>query len=189
VREAPGRSGSNSGRAALAAVVAVLGCAFACALIGAAAQAQEPPIYDIPTPTPTPTATPFQDPPQTQPQSPARPSRLSPFPRVRTAGSYNATRTTFTRVTVRAPKGALIEARCKPRRCPSVKRKLRSTRTDRLKALQRSYLPRTTNEIRVSSPTKVGKYVRIRTMRGAPPQRRDRCLRPGSAKPVSCEGL
>ena len=62
-------------------------------------------------------------------------------------------------------------------------------RTRRLKSLQRSYPPRTTIEIRIMSPTKVGKYVRIRTQRGAPPRRTDRCLAPGSRRPASCEGL
>ena len=197
VRDVSGGSSSRGGRAAVATLAAVFACALVSALIGAGARAQVPPVYEeptpsptaSPTPTPTPTGTPFQDQPQAQPQLPARPSRLNPFPRVRAAGTYTDTRTTFTRVTVRAPKGARVEARCTPRRCTSVKRTFRSTRTERLKALQRSFPPRTTIEIRVSSPTKVGKYVRIRTIRGAPPQRRDRCLRPGSAKPAACEGL
>ncbi len=180
MRDVPGRSKS---RAAWAVAVG-LAVAAACALGGSAA-AQQPPPYDIPptpTPTPSPTATPT-------PAPPARPARLSPFPRVRTAGSFNAIRTTFTRVTVRAPRGARLDARCKPKRCRRVRRRIGSDRTRRLKALQRSYAPRTTIEIRISSPTMVGKYVRIRTVRGAPPQRTDRCLAPGGSKPVRCEDL
>ena len=183
VRGVPGGSKARGGLAAAVAIAAVAACA-----LGGPAIAQEPPIYDIPpvptpTPTPSPTATP------SPPQPPARQARLNPFPRVRTAGSFTATRTTFTRVTVRAPRGARLDARCKPRRCRRVRRRVASDRTRRLKALQRSYPPRTTIEIRISSPTMVGKYVRIRTVRGAPPQRVDRCLAPGGSKPVRCEDV
>lgn len=185
VRNVPGGSRAR-GAAAAAVAIAVVA---ACALVGSAG-AQEPP-YVIPSPTPTPspdpTASPTATPTPTEP--PARPARLNPFPRVRTAGSYTATRTIFTRVTVRAPRGAHLDARCKPRRCRRVRRTITSDRTRRVKTLERSYPPRTTIEIRISSPSMVGKYVRIRTVRGAPPRRADRCLAPRSAKPVACEAV
>ena len=183
VRDVPGRSRSRGGLA----VLATAAVALACALVGPAI-AQQPPIYDIPTPTPTPTGTPFENPPQT-PAQPGRPARLNPFPYVRTAGAYTDQWTSFSRVLVRAPKGARLDARCTARRCKHVRRTVTSSRARRLKSLQRSFKPRTTIEIRISSPTRVGKYVRIRTVKGAPPQRRDRCLQPGGTKPVSCEGL
>jgi hypothetical protein len=179
--------GGSRSSGAWAAVAAGLAVVAACAL-GGPALAQQPPEYPLPpapTRTASPTATPTPTPTPSQP--PARPARLSPFPRVRTAGSFTDTRTTFTRVTVRAPRGARLDARCKPRRCPRVRRRITSDRTRRLKALQRSYPPRTTIEFRISSPTMVGKFVRIRTVRGAPPVRVDRCLAPGGSKPVRCE--
>jgi hypothetical protein len=192
VRHVSGRSISKGAAAALGAAAVVLACA-----LGGPALAQspydEPPVTTptptaTPSPTPTPSVTPFQNPTQ-PPATPARPARLNPFPYVRTAGSYTGTRTSFTRVIVRAPKGSLLDIRCNARRCKRVKRKVATSRAWHAKTLQRSFGPKTTIEIRISSPTKVGKYVRIRTLRGAPPQRRDRCLKPGGSKPVSCEGL
>ena len=112
-----------------------------------------------------PSATPFQNP--TPPTArPAAPARLNPFPYVRTAGSYTAQRTAFSRVLVRAPKGARLDARCNAGAASSVRRTVTSSRAQHLKSLQRSFKPRTTIEIRISSPTKVGKYVRIRTAAG-----------------------
>ena len=177
----------SSGAWAVAVGLAVVA---ACALGGSgSAVAQQPPYVIPPTPTPSPSPSPSPSPTATPTQPPARPSRLSPFPRVRTAGSFTATRTTFTRVTVRAPRGARLDARCKPRRCTRVRRTITSDRTRRLKPLQRSYPAGTTIEFRISSPTMVGKYVRIRTVRGAPPRRTDRCLAPGGSKPVRCEDV
>jgi hypothetical protein len=56
----------------------------------------------------------------------------------------------------------------------------------RVRALQRSYRPGATIEIRVTQPRTIGKYTRIKTRRGKAPLRIDRCLMPGSTKPVRC---
>jgi hypothetical protein len=181
MRDVPGRRSIGGWTAAVLVVAA------ACACSGPAL-AQDPPIYEIPIPTPTPTGTPFQNPAQSPP-APSRRARLNPFPYVRTAGSFTAIWTTFTRVLVRAPKGALLDVKCSAGRCKHVRRLVASSKARRVKSVQRRFKPRTAIEIRISSPASVGKYVRIRTRRGAAPVRRDRCLLPGSAKPVSCEGL
>jgi hypothetical protein len=181
---------SRRARVALAWSAAAVTAAVAWALIGASANAQEPCVvtYCIPLPTltPTPTGTPFQNQQPAQPSQPSSGPRLmSPFPKVRTAGSYTRTRTIFTRVTVRAPKGAKIDARCSSKRC---KRTRRTTgkRMLRLKAMQRSYRPNTTLTIRIAGKGVIGKYVAIRTRKGKPPVRHDRCLKPGSARPAAC---
>jgi hypothetical protein len=139
------------------------------------------------TPTATPSGTPFQS---AQPPAPPQPSSgprlMSPFPKVRTAGSYTRTRTIFTRITVRAPKGARVDAACSAKRCKRTRRAAGS-KTLRLTAMQRSFPAHTTLTIRVSGNGTIGKYVEIRTRRGKPPVRRDRCLKPGGGKPVSCE--
>ncbi len=110
---------------------------------------------------------------------------MSPFPKVRTAGSYTSTRTTFTRVTVRGPRGAKLDARCTGKRCKRTRRTLGS-KALRVRAMQRSFPAGTRLSIRISRSGEIGKYVEIRTRKGKAPLRRDRCLRPGSSKPVGC---
>ena len=173
----------RAGRSATAAMTAALAVALATVLAAGQAQAQDP-VYDIPLPpTPTPTPAPTAMP---APTPSARPAPMRPWPRVRTAGSYTASRTIFTRVTVTAPRGARIVAGCSRRRCRTTRRTA-GTSAIRLTRLQRSYRPGTTITIRITSPTAIGKHVEIRTLRGEAPRRRDRCLSPGARKPVTCE--
>jgi hypothetical protein len=110
---------------------------------------------------------------------------MKPFPTVRTAGSYMRRKTVFTRVTVRAPKGAKVDARCSSKRCKRMRRTMGS-RALRLRTLQRGFKPRTKLTIRITAPSVIGKYVEIQTRRGKPPIRRDRCLKPGSSIPAAC---
>jgi hypothetical protein len=186
-------AGSATGRAriALALSACAVTAALAWAMIGGMASAQTPcgTTYCIPTPAPTstPTGTPFQNPGPSSPQPPSSgPKLMRPFPKVRTAGSYTRTKTIFTRVTVRAPKGARIDASCSSKRCKRTRRTAGKALL-RVKAMQRSFPAKTTLTVRVSDSRQIGKYVEIRTRNGKPPVRRDRCLKPGSAKPVSCE--
>jgi hypothetical protein len=176
-------------RWALGPAVLAVGAAALLSLMGGPAQAQDPPpIYDIPTPTPTatPAGTPFHN---SSPPPPAPTSRgpklMSPFPVVRTAGSYTARRTTVTRFTVKAPAGTKFSAKCQRARC-NVRRKLKSTRTVHIRPLERSYKAGTKIQVRLTAPSLIGKYVSIRIRGGKPPLRLDRCLRPGRTRPVSC---
>ena len=110
---------------------------------------------------------------------------IDPFPVVRIAGRFVGKRTKLTRVTVRAPRGTRIQVRCKGSGCP-YRRKAIAVRLLRVRALQRSYKPHATIEIRVTEPRKIGKYTRVTTRRGKAPLRIDRCLMPGKARPVRC---
>ena len=113
---------------------------------------------------------------------------IDPFPVIRISGRFKGKRTTLTRVTVKAPRGARIRITCiqKGRGCP-YKRKATAVKLVRFRSLQRTYRPRTTLEIRVTQPKKIGKYTRLRTRRGKAPLRRDRCLMPGKpTRPVAC---
>jgi hypothetical protein len=183
-------------RIALAWSALAVTVALVWAMIGGVATAQDPNcppgsppgMYCLPTVTPTATGTPFQNPGPSSPQQPSSgPKLMSPFPKVRTAGSYTRTKTIFTRVTVRAPKGARIDARCSSKRCKRTRRTAGSSLLH-VKAMQRSFAAKTSLTIRVTDSRQIGKYVEIRTRTGRPPVRRDRCLEPGSAKPVTCEG-
>ena len=104
---------------------------------------------------------------------------------VRIAGRFRGKRTRLTRVFVNAPRGARIRITCKGRGCP-YKRKAIAARLIRVRALQRTYRPKATIEIRVTQPHKIGKYTRVRTRRGKAPLRLDRCLMPGKTRPVIC---
>ena len=55
-------------------------------------------------------------------------------------GRFKGKRTTLTRVTVRAPKGARIRVNCKGRGCP-YKRKAIAVKLIRVRSLQRTYRP------------------------------------------------
>ena len=159
-----------------------------------------PPLYPIQTPgdpgagcvfvTPTgPAAGTFSSGGATGPGSaPSPDTRLAfidPFPVVRISGRFKGRRTTLTRVTVRAPRGARIRVRCRGRGCPYRRRAI-AVRLVRVRALQRTYRPRATVALRITQRGKIGKYVRIRTRRGRAPTRIDRCLMPGRSRPLRC---
>jgi hypothetical protein len=110
---------------------------------------------------------------------------INPFPIVRIAGRFRGKRTRLTRVFVTAPRGARIRVACKGRGCP-YKRKAIAVRLIRVRALQRTYRPKATIEIRVTQPRKIGKYTRVQTRTGKAPRRIDRCLIPGRTRPVRC---
>ena len=104
---------------------------------------------------------------------------------MRISGRFTRKRTKFTRVTVNAPRGTRIRVNCKGRGCP-YRRKAIAVKLVRIPKLQRSYRPNATIEIRVTQPRKIGKYTRVKTRRGKAPVRIDRCLMPGSTRPVRC---
>lgn len=184
-----GRAGQATAWSALA-VTLVFGWALTAGRAGAQEPLPECPpgqpatIYcHIPNPPPE---TPFENrqPPAPTAQ-PSGPKLMTPFPKVRTAGSFNSKFTLFTRVTVKAPRGSAIDARCNKKRCKRTRRTA-GRKVVRLRALQRSFRSGTTLTIRVTGPNVIGKYVSIRTRRGKPPIRRDSCLRPGAAAPSPC---
>ena len=123
--------------------------------------------------------------PGTTPAPDTKLSFIDPFPVVRISGRFIRKRTTLTRVTVNAPRGARIRINCTGRGCP-YRRKAVAVKLIRVRALQRSYRPRAVIEIRVSQPRKIGKYTRVTTRRGKAPLRVDRCLMPGKTRPVRC---
>jgi hypothetical protein len=182
-------------RWALGAMAAALALAVIASLASGPARAQDPgcqgdPTYCLPTPTPTPSGTPFQNqgpssPPQQPPPQSGGAKLLRPFPTVRTAGFFAGGRTTFTRFTVKAPRGTKIATSCKKARCRFSK-KLRTKKTVHLRKLERTFKAGTRIRLRLTKADLVGKFVEIRIRRGKRPLRTDRCLNPGKQRPVSC---
>lgn len=110
---------------------------------------------------------------------------IDPFPVVRISGRFRGKRTKLTRVSVNAPRRTRIRVACKGKGCP-YRRKAVAVRLLRVRALQRTYRPKATIEIRVTQRRKIGKYTRVKTRRGKAPLRVDRCLMPEKTRPVRC---
>jgi hypothetical protein len=111
-----------------------------------------------------------------------------PFdPLVHVISSPTSTGAHIDLLTVKAPKGAKVNVRCKGRGCPykSKSTKSKGKRIDVRKA-RRNYRAGAVIEIRVTKTNTIGKFVRITIRDGKSPKRVDRCLTPGKSKPVAC---
>jgi PKD repeat protein len=158
-------------------------------------------VAERPADPPPPTSAPAQqfddslttspEPPQTAPLAPLR--WLDPFPVVRIRGRATRTGVVLSLFTVRAPAGSRVELRCSGRGCPThVVRRRVTTRTGkpaatvRIKALERRLPVGTRLQVKITQPGLVGKYTRFKIRRLKVPVRTDRCLMPGSGRPVAC---
>jgi hypothetical protein len=172
----------------------------------------------VPTPTPTPTPTPSPGPPPPPPTDPtpnpdptptpvppaprasfpepvapivnvaARPTMLRPFPVVRIRGFFRPGGVRVTLLSVNAPSSAHIAARCLGAGCPL--RSLSIPRAPaRLRPFERFLPAGTVLQVRVTSDKRIGKFASFRIRARSAPQRTDRCLAPGRAKPTPCPTL
>jgi PKD repeat protein len=120
------------------------------------------------------------------------PQLLSPFPTVRLRGRTTATGVRLTLFSVRGPANAQIELRCTGRGCPAKRVKTRiktrrATGTMRIKRFERRLRAGLTLRVYVTKEGWIGKYTSVKIRRRlALPVRRDRCLMPGSTRPVGC---
>jgi hypothetical protein len=147
-------------------------------IAGAPAPPVEPPRRP-PAPPPAPSPAPAP------PAAGAAPQLMDPFPVVRIRGRLTAGGARVTLMTVRASRGARIAVRCAGDHCP--RRRLAVVAVVvHLRPYQRVLRAGTRLEIRVTRPSFIGKYTRLIVRRGQPPLRRDRCLMPGSSRPVAC---
>jgi hypothetical protein len=118
--------------------------------------------------------------------SPRAAALMRPFPRVRIKGFYTPAGAVLQLVTIKGPEGARIRLLCRGRSCRFHRRTLRAHRRVRLRSLEHFHPAGTRIEIRVTSAGLIGKFTRIVIRAGRPPARRDRCLMPGSGRPVRC---
>lgn len=154
--------------------------------------APPPPIGPVSTPAETvsPVVAPLAQPPSTgaaPPQSPLL--AMSPFPIVRIVGQLVSNGVLIRVVSVRAPRGAVVEVRCRGALCPvrRLRTKLRSGRL-RLRRLEGLLGAGARIELFVRQPGRVGKYTRFRARPGRLPARLDACLPPGAPRPARCAG-
>jgi hypothetical protein len=124
--------------------------------------------------------------------------RAAPYPRLTTAIMARwRVLTGFTRLlqldAVRVPAGATIVLRCSERRlgCAFSTRTIRvpsaRARVELTGAFGRAELrPGAVIEVRITKPRTIGKDATYTVRRGTAPRFRNLCLRPGSARPISC---
>jgi hypothetical protein len=142
--------------------------------------ASPPPPPPPPSPPPAPPATPAATPDGVS-------GLIRPFPVVRIKGSLTPSGARIQVFSVRAPRNALIRARCRGRSCPDrVRRRLGGHR--RIRELERVLAAGTVVTVRVMRPGNFGKFTRFVIRRGRPPARTDRCLRGVAPAPVPCPG-
>lgn len=116
--------------------------------------------------------------------------RLSPFPVLLISGRVAGGVTTVTSMRLRhVPSGARVSTSCSGPGCPYRKASivLRKGSAIRLRRLERRLRSGVTVVITVRKGSTLGKYTRLRFRRGLAPARLDRCVAPGSPKPVSCK--
>jgi hypothetical protein len=121
-----------------------------------------------------------------------------PFPIVRLAGSYTTRGVRLGRFVVTAPAGVRITVRCQGRGCPyrrkgpfvvraSGTRQVSGGRYVRISGFSRRLLrPGVRIRIYVAREDRIGKYTSFEIRRRLPPLRKDRCLRPGGTRVISC---
>jgi PKD repeat protein len=159
---------------------------------------------DTPPADPTPPSTQSFDisapivttPSEPEPLAPALASPLrwlNPFPVVRLRGRTTARGVQLSLFTVRAPRDSQLLVTCKGKGCPTKRESVkitppkgRAATTIHLKRFERFLLAGTDIDVAVTRKDMVGKYTRIRVRRVALPIRTDRCVLPGSARPVAC---
>jgi hypothetical protein len=110
---------------------------------------------------------------------------MRPFPVVRVRGRTTPRGANITLLTVTAPRGARIAIRCRGRDCPA-RRWARATAVTRIARFQRHLRAGTRLIVTVTKSGRIGKHTVLTIRRGAAPLRRDRCLLPGTNRPVRC---
>ena len=165
------------------------------AVAAAPAPSPEPSASPSPSSSPSPSPEPSAQPPAPVPavevgdeQAAAPPRMMSPAPVVRIRGHLTPSGARITLLTVRAPRGARIVVRCSGRRCPA-RRWARTASLMRVPRFEQSFPAGTRLVISVTKRGRIGKHTAIAIRRGKAPTRLDRCLMPGSRRPVRCPGV
>lgn len=115
--------------------------------------------------------------------------QLSPFPRLVVGGRVAKAVTTVSSFRlIRVPRGSTVSLACSGRGCPFRKQKVktRKSTTVRVAKLERRLRAGMVIVVTVRRGATLGKYTRLRIRNGSTPSRVDRCVRPGSSKPVGC---
>jgi hypothetical protein len=137
----------------------------------------------LPQPVPAPASPSF---PSSADMAPGGLRFLRPFPVVRVVGYLMNHGSRIVLWSVKAPRGAKIDVRCKGPRCPL---RHRSFRPGRIRPLERYLRAGVAITIGVTRPGFIGTYTRVVIRSRKRPIRRDACLFPGDIRPRTCQGL
>lgn len=113
---------------------------------------------------------------------------MKPFPTVRLQGAITpGGRTEIDLLAVRGPKGAKATVACRGASCPFQrrKRKIRRRKVE-FPELEARLQPGVVIEVFVTEQQRIGKFTRFKIRAGKVPKREDRCVKPGSRRPVDC---
>jgi PKD repeat protein len=115
---------------------------------------------------------------------------LSPFPIIHYRGRLvpGGARLDLFEV-VQIARGALVELACRGRGCPFRRVRARPSaggRRVRFRQVERRLRAGIVLQVRVTHPTRIGKYASFRIRKTKAPLRRDRCLVPGRTAPKRC---
>jgi PKD repeat protein len=117
---------------------------------------------------------------------------MRPFPVVRVIGAVGRLGTRIREIVVTVPTGARVKIACRGGGCPKTGARrggVAAAATLHVRRFARRLLrPGAVVQISVTKPGAIGKYMRLRILRGRSPSRVDRCLPPGAARPVRCPG-
>ena len=117
---------------------------------------------------------------------------ISPFPVVRVVGGLERRGTRIKVIVLRVPAGSHVVIRCSGPGCPRFGRRTGgalAARTMHVRRFAHRLLrPGAVVRISITKRGAIGKYTRLRIRQGKPPSRIDRCLMPGSKRPVRCTG-
>ncbi len=119
----------------------------------------------------------------------ARISLISPFPIVRIVSSPRRKGSRVKRLYVRAPKGSTVKVSCKGRKScprPSSSTARSKGRVLRFRRFERYMRSGAKIGVRISVFGRIGKYSSFVVRRRYGPARKDMCLNPGKASPVTC---
>jgi len=107
---------------------------------------------------------------------------------VRIAGALTRSGARLRIISVTAPAGARVVARCQRGTCRGRTIRVRATRNGvvRLRAFERALRAGTVITVSVSAPNRVGKHMRFTVRRGAAPSRQDRCLATDGKRAIAC---
>jgi hypothetical protein len=111
---------------------------------------------------------------------------LRPFPVVRVVGYLMNHGSRIVLWSVKAPRDARIDVRCKGPRCPL---RRRSFRPGHIRPLERYLRAGVVITIRVTRPGFIGTYTNVVIRSRKRPKRRDACMFPGENRPRACQGL
>jgi PKD repeat protein len=156
-------------------------------VLGSATQGQDAPAGSTPG-----TSAPGALPPAAPVPSPgtsSAPTMISPFPIIRIRGRADATAVRVDLLSVLAPRGSTISARCRGASCPRraiAATAISSSRPVRLRGLERRYGYGVVLEIWVTKSGRIGKYTSFSMRRGKAPVRRDLCVGSRTTHPTRC---